>query len=136
MNRNDPWLWKKFWKNNSQGSFLLCFAGAEKQRPESRPNIFSIPKLRWDVNNNLCILHKFSVLDKMVLFVLYNIPSCKIQGAVVLYRYKDSSSQEETRWSLSIIFRLNKYVVSTKWIYRRSSNFVTGKDHLTQQKAR
>ena len=48
-----------------------------------------------------------------MLYKLSNIPSCKQNTAVVVYRYKDSSSQEETDEKLSKIYLPFLYKICT-----------------------
>ena len=103
--------------SKEQQSRVISFVQREirkKSGPKAAPTHSVYQMKQAKVNKKLCIINKFSVLNKWILFDLYNIPSCKPSETVVSYRYKDSSSKEEKDETFPIIFRLNKFVTSNK----------------------
>ena len=128
MNRNDPWLKKKFWKRtNSQGSFLLLFAAgswrifcawaAKKERTaHSRPNIFIIPQPKSIVNIYLHEKRVFRRLHQRNRTYLEMFPSCGNLWDVLFYRYKETSFKEILKKDEGFpnIFRLYKNCKSNK----------------------
>ena len=57
--------------------------------PKGCPNICIIAYPFPGVNGFPVYMHKFSVFYKINMFILYNIPSCKIEIPAVLYTYKE-----------------------------------------------
>ena len=98
MNRNDPWLKKKFLKRtNSQGSFLLCFpagTGKKERAARSRPNIFIIPHTKEQVNIYLQLNSIFVRLHQGNWTFLEMFPSCEKRENVLFFRYRETSFKE------------------------------------------
>ena len=106
MNRNDPWLKKKFLKRtNSQGSFLLlfwtggsCALRSKKKAADRCPNIFSISKiilvcqLRFVHNSlNLC----FARIE-IIQFVQHSVLKKRKTCVIILTTKKRSNSKEKS----------------------------------------